>query len=105
VNGATPNTLGIFYYGPAQLNAIPIAGTSSFRCVGAGGVQIYRLGASPTNGSGSAIKLLDYNSGPAAAGTGAITAGSTWNFAFFYRDTVEVAGMNFSNGLEAVFCP
>lgn len=105
VNGATPNTLGIFYYGPAQLNAIPINGTSSFRCVGAGGVSIYRLGASPTNSGGNALKLMDYNSGPANAGTGAIVAGSTWNFAFFYRDTVEVAGMNFSNGLEAVFCP
>lgn len=105
VNGATPNTLGIFYYGPAQLNAIPINGTSSFRCVGAGGVSIYRLGASPTNSGGAALKLMDYNSGPANAGTGAITAGSTWNFAFFYRDTAEAAGMNFSNGLEAVFCP
>lgn len=105
VNGATAGTLGIFYYGPVQLNAIPIAGTSSFRCVGAGGVAIYRLGASPTNGSGSAIKLMDYNSGPAASGTGAIVSGSTWNFAFFYRDTGEPAGMNFSNGLEAVFCP
>jgi len=107
--GATPNTLGIFFYGRTKLNAIPIAGTSSFRCVGSGGVALYRLGQSMTSGTGGAVRFLNNTSGPMGGnthgGSGLVTPGSTWHFSFFYRDAVEPLGFNIANGLEAVFCP
>ena len=41
-----------------------------------------------------------------SAGGGAITAGSTWNFQFWYRDPQGGPnGFNLSDGMRVTFCP
>ena len=50
---------------------------------------------------------LSFSSGENLLNSGAITAGSTWNFQLWYRDPAAGgAGSNLSNGLQVVFaCP
>ena len=52
---------------------------------------------------GSGSYLVDYAS---LTGPGQISAGSTWNFQFWYRDPAGGgAGFNLSDGLQLTFCP
>ncbi|MDP6519666.1 MAG: hypothetical protein QF411_07185, partial [Planctomycetota bacterium] len=89
---------GIFFYGPNQSN-IPYGDGNL--CVGG---QIQRLPIVNTGPSGVGAHPLDYTNPPQPSGQ--ITAGSTWNFQFWYRDpTFGTAGFNFSDGLEVTFCP
>ena len=58
------------------------------------------------DGNGRAKRHLDFTLPPASSGPGRITAGSTWNIQFWYRDPPGgPAGFNLSNGLAATFCP
>jgi hypothetical protein len=69
-------------------------------CVGG---AVLRLGAVSTQ-SGQATLALDMTDPFSPASQ--ITAGSTWHFQFWYRDTAGGgAGFNLSNGLSATFCP
>lgn len=104
VDGAVPNGFGLFFYGPNQLPAFIIPGTSSFRCVGGG---IFRLGGGISFPNGSNLRPVDYNFGNPSRGAGMIVAGSTWNFAYVYRDAFDVGAvpLNYSNGLSATFVP
>ncbi|HVS11243.1 MAG TPA: hypothetical protein VMS76_15345, partial [Planctomycetota bacterium] len=76
-----------------------------WKCVGTGGVGIFRLPVLKTAASGTASWKLDVNAPPSPAG--AITAGSTWHFQFWYRDVGGPvgSGFNLSDALTATFCP
>jgi len=104
VSGAVPGSLGLFFYGPVQISSPLGEGTL---CVGGGTVGIQRL--SPpvaADGSGAAARAVDFQALPSLPSEGGITAGSTWNFQFWYRDTMGgPAGSNLSDGLQASFCP
>mgnify|MGYP001308254191 CR=1 FL=1 len=101
--GASPSTFGIFFYGPTQIQT-PIG--NSFRCVGSGGVGLFRFGPpAMINAGGTALHSVNYNAPPANAPMSLITSGAVWNFQFFYRDGGAPNMQNFSNGLQVTFCP
>ena len=100
-SNAPPGQFGLFFYGASQANQ-PFG--EGIRCVGG---LIFRL--SPpvfTDGTGRAVRQLDFTRPPANGGLGQITPGSVWNFQFWYRDPPGgPAGFNLSDGLEVTFCP
>jgi hypothetical protein len=98
--GAIPDQPGLFYYGPETMEQ-PFG--DGFRCVGG---SAYRLNPPVVVGpGGDAARLVDFTQPPADAGPGAIVAGSTWYFQFWYRDPAAAgAGFNLSDGLRASFC-
>ncbi len=103
-SGAPQNTFGIFFYGAGQAF---VSFGDGFRCVSAGGAGIFRLPpAQLTSIFGDALRAVDYGAPPANAGAGQLTAGSSWNFQFWFRDVLAGgAGFNLSDGLSVTFCP
>ncbi len=102
---AVPNQFGLFYYGASQIQA-PFG--DGVRCVGAGGIGIFRLSpAQLGNFVGEITRPVNFGAPPTNAGPGAIQPGSTWNFQLWYRDPAGPggSGFNLSNGLSATFCP
>ncbi|MFT4542493.1 MAG: hypothetical protein ACI835_004961 [Planctomycetota bacterium] len=88
--------MGGFLYGDTQVNT-PFG--NGIQCVGG---QSWYFGAQLTSDAGMAERVLDNMNLP--AGGAAITAGSTWNFQFVFRDPdAGAAGLNMSNGLEILF--
>ncbi|MEZ6017233.1 MAG: hypothetical protein R3F49_19120 [Planctomycetota bacterium] len=53
--------------------------------------------------SGSISLAIDLTSMPQPAGTTAVTAGQTWRFQAWFRDSNPTVTSNFSNGLEIMF--
>jgi hypothetical protein len=93
-SGVPANTLGIFYFGPAQ-QSVPFG--NGVRCVG--GAR-RRLGVHGT-ATGSVQQALDFTLAPASD----ITAGTTWYFQLWYQDQAAGgAGFNLSDGLSVTFC-
>ncbi len=103
VTGALPGALGLFFYGSGQAQ-IPLA--EGTLCVVGGASGIHRLQPPLSiDGAGNGSRYLDFTQAPANAGPGAISAGSTFNFQFWYRDpTGGPGGSNLSDGLEVIFC-
>jgi|GEM_PF-1856735 len=100
--GSPGGVMGLYYYGPAQID-LPFG--DGHRCVGG---SIHRLGPPvAADGAGNASRLLDFTSGSPASGPGAITATSTWNFQWWYRDGSGPGGngFNLSDGLWVTFAP
>ncbi len=98
VSGVLPDKVGLFFYGPNQIEA-PFG--EGFRCVGG---SIFRL--NPTalaNGAGEGLRVIDYEDPPQPEGR--INPGSTWNFQYWYRDAATPGLFNLSDGLQASFCP
>ncbi len=102
--GAIPGQFGLFYYGPAQIS-VPFG--EGLRCVGSGGVGVFRILPPLTADSWGMYQLtLDYNAPPLNSGAGEITPGSEWNFQMWYRDPAGGPfGFNYSDGLHVEFCP
>jgi VCBS repeat protein/FG-GAP repeat protein len=99
VLNAVPSQPGLFFYGAGR-DATPFGGGTL--CVAG---PHYRLRPAQTlSVLGSASYVVDFGSDPAGSGAGMITAGSTWNFQFWYRDPAGGA-FNLSNGLELTFQP
>lgn len=97
-NGLLPNKVGLFFYGPNQIQ-VPFG--EGFRCVGG---SIFRMNPPDVaNGSGFVQRPIDYATPPQPAGQ--ILAGSTWNFQYWYRDSTAPGLFNLTDGLEASFCP
>ena len=95
-SGAVPGQFGIFYFGPNQIST-PFG--HGVRCVGG---ETRRLPVLQADFIGDAALTLDFTTAPASD----ITADSTWNFQFWYRDPAAAgATFNLSNGLELTFCP
>ena len=103
-SGASVNSSGLFVYSDVQATE-PFG--DGIRCVGSSPLGVYRL--SPTlltDESGVASRYVDMTLGAPAAGAGAITPGSTWNFQFWYRDLLAGgSGFNATDGLQVTFCP
>jgi len=91
--GNPPNVSGLFYYGQGTATA-PVY--NGFRCIGS---AFRRLPVIQTDVNGDAQWNFDVHAPP-----GVITAGTTWNFQFFYRDPGVGAGANYSDGLSVLFC-
>jgi hypothetical protein len=95
--GCPTNQFGIFFYGGLQID-MPFG--NGKRCVGG---QLFRFPPVPT-GTGVASYAVDNMSPPQPAGQ--LTAPSTWNFQYWYRDPVAGgAYFNLSDGLNVTFCP
>ncbi len=103
-SGVVPSHAGIFFYGPEAIQ-VPLG--HGYRCVGDGGVGIFRLlPAVVTNGVGEVSRPLDFTQPPLGSGAGQVTAGSTWYFQFWYRDIpAGPPGYNLTDGLAVTFCP
>ncbi|MDP6539849.1 MAG: matrixin family metalloprotease [Planctomycetota bacterium] len=98
-----PGQPGIFFYGPEKI-AVPFG--DGVRCVGAGALGTYRLPVETIDAGGSVHHALDWSAPPVGSGPGAITAGDTWMFQFWYRDPAAGgSGYNLSDALEILFCP
>jgi DNA-binding beta-propeller fold protein YncE len=64
----------------------------------------YTPGAFHTAGTGSALQKLDFTGAPSQGGV--ITAGSTWYFQVWYRDTQSAgSGLNTTNAVKLSFQP
>jgi len=95
--GCPPNTAGVFFYGPQQTQ---VAFGNGFRCVGG---SITRTGPTAASGGGIAARNINFAAFPFNT---TISAGSTQNFQFWYRNAAAGgAGFNLSNGLSIRFCP
>jgi hypothetical protein len=99
--GLPTGQLGLFYYGPNQIQA-PFG--DGFRCVGG---TINRLSPPVSiDVFGNAARAVDYSQAPMNSGPGMVTAGSSFNFQFWYRDPAfGGSGFNLSNGLGVNFTP
>ena len=104
VAGGVPNKVGVFFYGPSQVQT-PFG--EGFLCVGGGAVGIFRLAPAVKMGpTGQGSLTINFTSPPAGSGPGTIKAGSTWNFQFWYRDLAGGPnGYNLSDALRVTFCP
>jgi hypothetical protein len=101
VDQAVPGTMGLFFYGSVQ-TLTPIG--NGYLC--ATGITARLNPAAASDAGGSATRWVDYASPPANAGSAAIQSGSTWSFQYWYRDVAGGgSGFNFSDGLQAIFCP
>ncbi len=98
VQACPPTQNGLFFYGPGQTQA-PFG--NGHLCIDGG---FFRLPIVATNASGVATFGLDVTLPPSAGGD--ITAFSTWNFQFWYRDPAAGgASFNLSDGISVEFCP
>ena len=95
-SGLPVNTVGIFLQGNLAVPAVPFG--QGHLCIG-GVPQIWRLAVAATGPSGtSASHVLDHLAPPDPAAQ--ITAGSTWNFQFWFRsgassDLTDAIGIQF----------
>lgn len=95
--------LGLFYYGSVPIQ-LPFG--DGFRCIG--GASVFRLGPLiPSDETGYAARLVDFDVPPAGAGPGLIQPGTTWYYQFWYRDLAGPGGtgFNLSDGASATLCP
>ena len=93
-----PSTFGIFYMSADQAFTAPFG--NGVLCLAS---PILRLPPAGTNtGPNQATRVLDFLS---AGNESMITAGSNWNFQYWYRDPGQGAGFNTSNGLSITFAP
>lgn len=105
-SGVPSSQFGLYFYGPAQQQAP--SGQGNLCVNGAGGVPLVRLpDIVQADIFGSVFYPLDLTDPLFVSGPAPITAGSTWNFQFWFRD-VDLAGApswNYSDGLSVLFCP
>lgn len=98
--GLPPSTFGVFFYG-ANPTQQPFG--NGYRCVAS---PVLRLGVQQASVFGDVERALDFAAPPFSAGPGAITAGSTKRFQFWYRNPAGGgAGFNTSDALAVTFCP
>jgi glucose/arabinose dehydrogenase len=94
-NGCPSGINGLFFYGQGQTMATLGNG---FLCIAN---HLHRLPVTQTGIFGDAEFNFDVHAPPAV-----ITAGSTWNFQFWYRDVAGGGALyNTSNALAVTFCP
>ena len=98
VSGAPANTVGLFFYGPEQAQ---VALGNGLRCVGGPLQRLPVVGADASGAVSYPVELLN-----TTLPTGAIAAGETWNFQYWFRDVQAFPfRFNLSNGLRVPFTP
>ena len=98
VTGVPASTVGLFFYGPDQ---VQVALGNGLRCVGGDLRRLPVVGASPAGTVSYPVELSS-----TSLPTGAIAAGETWNFQFWFRDVQAFPyRFNLSNGLRVPFTP
>jgi hypothetical protein len=95
VSNAPVGTFGLFYYGVFQAS---IPGGDGIICINA---PFYRLPPVQADIFGIANYHYDLTQPPAPFAT--ISAGSTWNFSFWFRQ-MSPAGYKFSDAISIPFC-
>jgi len=76
---------------------------AGYLCVGGGGIEIVRLGPPLAfDASGQTTRVVDLANPPTP--TAQITAGTTWYFQLWYRDSA-VGGFNLAESLRVPFTP
>lgn len=98
--GAIPNKVGLYFYGPNQVD-IPLG--NGKLCIS----PVVRLNPPIiTDSTGVATRPVDFTVFPAGSGANQITPGSTWNFQYWFRDPpAGGAEFNLSNGVQVSFIP
>lgn len=87
----------LFFYGPQQAQT-PLG--SGSLCVGGG---VFRMQpAVLSDALGTVVHVVDWTQPPVASGSGAILAGSTWNFQSWFRDG---ATTNLTDAVAVTFVP
>lgn len=104
VTGAPPFSLGLLFYGA---EAVSVPAGNGVRCVGAGGLSIFRLDYRVSSSTGAMTHPIDFGSAALSTGAGAIQAGSTWYFQNWHRDVNGPGGQgtNYSGALAVRFRP
>ena len=99
---AVPNQVGLFFYGAGQQQ---LSFGNGWLCIDPAGLGIQRLmPVSQANPWGENQWDLDVNDPPTP--NGQITAGSTWNFQYWFRDPMGGgSAFNLSDALDVLFCP
>lgn len=99
-DGVPKNSVGLFFYG-GQTAQIPTA--NGYLCVSPFYAGLFRIQPSVIAKSNQRAEVqLDLHG---LSQAGAITAGSTWYFQYWFRDPqAGGAGSNFSDGLRITFC-
>lgn len=101
VTGAPAGTIGQFFYGSGT-SQIPWA--NGWLCVPPPFARLLPL--DNTNASGFLDRALDFTQTPFSNSVFAVTAGSTWNFQFAFRDALGGgANVDATNAAQIVFCP
>jgi hypothetical protein len=100
-SGLPPFMNGLYFYGSTPIES-PFQ--SGYLCMAS---PVIRLGPQAfINGLGEASRNLDFTEVPFSSGSGALTAGSVWNFQMWYRDPNFGAGTtNLSDGWRVIFEP
>lgn len=89
--GLPPGNFGLFFYGPGR-NDVPLG--EGNLCLAS---PFTRMNAQQADGSGNVSRALSFGLD--------FSAGSQWNFQFWYRDPAGGPnGFNFSDAVEVLFC-
>ena len=98
VTGAPPSATGLVFYG-RQRSSAPLA--DGVRCVGG---RVFRMAPVTTDAQGFHNEVFDFANPPQPLGQ--ISAGSLWNFQFWYADPSGPGGggSNLSDAVEVTFC-
>jgi len=98
VVAAPPGQIGLFIFGQ---NQVSVPSGNGNLCVNGNLKRLYP--AVTIDGATTGSYQIDFNAEPAL---GNLTAGSTWNFQFWFRDVpAGGAQYNWSDGLSVTFCP
>lgn len=90
-SGVPAGNFGLFFYGSAQ-NAVPLG--EGTLCIAA---PFTRLNVQQADGAGNVTHALSFGGG--------LTAGTNWNFQFWYRDPAGgPVGFNLSDAVSVSFC-
>ena len=75
-------------------------------CVKPGGIGLLRISDPLLADNQGAVSLeVDFTQPPFDSGPGQIIPLTSWNLQYWYRDPTGPGNFNFSNALEAIFCP
>ena len=97
------NTFGFFLNSMTQGFVPNPGGSDGNLCLGGGVGRYVGMGQIQSSGPAGEINLaIDLTSHPIPTGLGSVSAGETWNFTCWFRDS-SPGGSNFANGLEIAF--
>jgi hypothetical protein len=101
-SGMPANQFMMFYYGAGVAN-VPFG--NGIKCVGNGGVGLFRFSPFQTDFTGMALLKVDYAQPPVGSGAGKWNPGDVWFCQAWYRDPAGGGSQfNLSDGLRVAVC-